>query len=225
MKNEPNTSSGEGVICNAGGDKHKYLGHFRSKATMERGHNQGAPGGVDVLSHPALNPISNPQGMGATDLGSLAGGKVGGNVGAPVAKAGPVKAGGPLSPVAQPGMQKVGGNMQAAPGAQLGIMGTPGAGPAKPPADAGAALNGLAKLVGGSGAKPPNRSTGAGAGSTSRSRPKVKTSNAGGGTPVKPQLKTMPKAELQSNTDVLRKTRQGVRNTMRGGAKRKNPRM
>lgn len=222
MKSEKTSSGACGVINNAGGDKYAHLGHFRSAKVLEKGHNQGAPGGGGLdLNHPTMNPLSNPEGFAATTSRPVA--RAGGNMGAPVSGAGP------MAPAAQPALQRIGGNM-GAPGAAPGIMGTPGAAPAKPPASPGDALQGLAKLVGRGGVT--NRSTGAGAGATKRPTMKAmntakepKTSSPAGkmnlGSGERSYGVSAPKAALQGATDVLRKTRQGVRGTMRGGKKPK----
>lgn len=82
MKKDKTSGTGKGLIS-SGGDKAGYLGHFRNADVLKRGHNQGAPGGDLVppanapapsappvagaggldLSHPAVNPISNPAGF------------------------------------------------------------------------------------------------------------------------------------------------------------------
>lgn len=73
-KEKSSSGSGKGLI-QAGGDPRGYLGHFRNKDTIKRGHNQGDPSGVAFgtgapatpidPSHPAMNPLSNPEGFKA----------------------------------------------------------------------------------------------------------------------------------------------------------------
>lgn len=69
---------GKGLIS-PGGDNKSYLGHFRNKDVLKKGHNQGAPGGPAVVNDAAMNPVSSgavtpPAGSAAASgLGALAG--------------------------------------------------------------------------------------------------------------------------------------------------------
>ena len=77
-------SSGAGTgLISPGGDNKSYLGHFRNKDVLKRGHNQGAPGGPAVVNDATMNPVSSgavtpPAGStAAAGLSALAGPGVG----------------------------------------------------------------------------------------------------------------------------------------------------
>lgn len=57
MKNE---ATGDGVIKNAGGDAHEYLGHFRKGDVIKRGHNVGPPK-ISVDPGPRMGGKVKPQ--------------------------------------------------------------------------------------------------------------------------------------------------------------------